>query len=146
MLKPICDLGQVIKVYPDLDWDFALNFAEKLRCEKLFILGLYIAHKTLNISVPDQVTKMFDQVEWLDVDISMDSYLASGRKINNPAKLSWKFVVNTCIEYTYPLKTLDKPSNFFEVLRVFDMVFMIRLFVYSIFIRIWRQIKSIINC
>lgn len=124
MLKPICDLGQVIKVYPDLDWDFALNFAEKLRCEKLFILGLYIAHKTLNISVPDQVTKMFDQVEWLDVDISMDSYLASGRKINNPAKLSWKFVVNTCIEYTYPLKTLDKPSNFFEVLRVFDMVFM----------------------
>jgi hypothetical protein len=146
LLKPICDLGQVIKVYPDLDWDFALNFAEKLRCEKLFILGLYIAHKTLNISVPDQVTKMFDQVEWLDVDISMDSYLASGRKINNPAKLSWKFVVNTCIEYTYPLKTLDKPSNFFEVLRVFDMVFMIRLFVYSIFIRIWRQIKSIINC
>ena len=95
VLKPICDLAQVIKVYPNVDCDLALNMAGKLRCQKLFILGLYIVHRTLNISIPDQVHKMFDQVESLDVKTAIDNYLDSGHEINKSAKLSWKFFINT---------------------------------------------------
>jgi hypothetical protein len=139
LLKPICDLAQVIKTYPDLDWNLAIYLAGKLRCKKLFVLGLYIAHRVLDISVPVQISEMFAQVENLDVSTTIDLYFDDSIKPN-------RSFIDTCIlslqRRIYPLKTLDKKSNQFDFLWLVDTLFIIKLLIYSLFVRIWQLIKS----
>ena len=146
LLKPIGDLAQVVQFYPDLDWDLAIQIATRLRCQKLFILGVYIAHNLLNIDLPTQVKSMFTQVANLDVKIAIDNYLMNGDRQNISYKRSVSaFIMHNWFGYTYPFRTIDNSSSILSLVWINDNLFFIKLFLFSIFIRLCKEIKALLG-
>jgi hypothetical protein len=56
--KHICDVAQIIRAYPDLNWQSALELSSELRCQRLFLLGLGVTRKLLNILLPQFLLEM----------------------------------------------------------------------------------------
>jgi hypothetical protein len=48
----ICDIAEVIRVYPDLPWLDLLERAKALGIERMFLLGLALAHDFLDMPLP----------------------------------------------------------------------------------------------
>ncbi|MEA5619910.1 nucleotidyltransferase family protein [Cronbergia sp. UHCC 0137] len=130
-LKQICDVAQVIQAYPDLDWHLTLQISSELRCEKLFLLGIYITQNVLNISVPDHIESKFIQIRYLDTDISLINSLESNLQqifYQNGILLP---IRNLYLAYILPLKTLDGSLNRWW----FDQSFSIILLYLYFFVR-----------
>jgi hypothetical protein len=53
--KQICDVAQIINVYPNLDWNNALELSASIRSQQLFLSGLQITRKLLGISLPQLI-------------------------------------------------------------------------------------------
>ncbi|MDB9372554.1 nucleotidyltransferase family protein [Nodularia sphaerocarpa] len=114
-LKQICDVAQVIQAYPDLDWHLTLRLSSELRCEKLFLLGIYITQNLFNISVPDHIVSKFIQIKSLDTQISLFNSLES-KTDSTLHQLFYQSRIllgirNLYLGYTSPLKTLDRSLN-----------------------------------
>lgn len=51
----ICDLAELVQVSPDMDWEASERAAAQLRCRRMWLLGLSLAHGLLEAPLPDSV-------------------------------------------------------------------------------------------
>ncbi|MEB3338669.1 MAG: nucleotidyltransferase family protein, partial [Leptolyngbyaceae bacterium] len=56
-LKFICDLAEVIRSHPNLNWEWILTQAEQLRTRRMVFLGLYLCWDLLDTSLPASIIK-----------------------------------------------------------------------------------------
>lgn len=54
-LKWICDVAELLKCYPNLDWDYLLKTSQRLGSERMLSLGLYVAHILLGSDLPQPI-------------------------------------------------------------------------------------------
>jgi hypothetical protein len=61
LLKWICDVAELIRVHP-LDWGLVLRRARQLGCERILLLGLFLARQVLGTTLPLEIlSRMSDQ-------------------------------------------------------------------------------------
>src|SRR5262249_41832935 len=51
----LCDVAECIRAEPNLDWAVLRTRARKLRMERVLRLGLSLAHRHLDVALPEQV-------------------------------------------------------------------------------------------
>ena len=51
-LSWLCDLAELIRAQPDLDWDQIWSWAREFRSERMLAIGLILAHDVLGASAP----------------------------------------------------------------------------------------------
>ncbi len=56
-LKMICDIGELLREYPDMDWERVVNEARRLRSERILFLGLLLVNELLDIALPEDVSQ-----------------------------------------------------------------------------------------
>ena len=56
-LKTICDVGELLRVYPDMNWERVMNDARRLRSERILFLGLLLANELLDVALPENVSQ-----------------------------------------------------------------------------------------
>lgn len=54
-LAKICDIAQLLRVHPSMDWNCVINQARKLGSERMLILGLLLAQKLLGTDLPNEI-------------------------------------------------------------------------------------------
>lgn len=54
-LKWICDVAELIRAYPNLDWDQVLTQASQLHSQRMLLLGVELARQLLEIRIPETV-------------------------------------------------------------------------------------------
>jgi hypothetical protein len=57
-LEMICSVAELIRSYTDMDWLQVANLAAGLRCERILLLGLFLAHDLLGAPLPARVLAM----------------------------------------------------------------------------------------
>lgn len=55
-LSWVCDIAELVKRYPDLDWTYLVDQAQQLGGMRMLLIGLQLAHNSLDASVPPQIT------------------------------------------------------------------------------------------
>jgi hypothetical protein len=53
----ICDVAELLRVQPQMDWDAVRPEARRLRCERLLRLGVYLAEGVLGAPLPPDVSR-----------------------------------------------------------------------------------------
>jgi SAM-dependent methyltransferase len=56
----IADIAELIEAQP-VDWPVTLRIAEKLKSRRLLLLGLYLAHRVLDASLPAHILELAEQ-------------------------------------------------------------------------------------
>ncbi len=56
-LAKICDIAEVIRVYPGMDWNRLIKQASNLGSERMLFLGLLLAHDLLGIDLPEEILR-----------------------------------------------------------------------------------------
>jgi hypothetical protein len=56
-LNWVCDLAELIRVHQELDWEGLLERARTLGCERILLLGLFLAHDLLGALLPSDVLR-----------------------------------------------------------------------------------------
>lgn len=54
-LKWICDVAELIRAYPNLDWDRVLTQAKQLHSQRMLLLGVGLGRELLGVRVPETV-------------------------------------------------------------------------------------------
>lgn len=81
-IKWVCDVAEVLRSHPDLDWERIFANATAWRCQRLIYIGLALAHRVLDAPIPESVYARYST----DADVLMlsermpASLLASPRK------------------------------------------------------------------
>jgi hypothetical protein len=81
-LSWVCDIAELIRTHPDLDWHWILEQADQLRCDRMVSLGLFLAHELLEAPLPATIQqriqatpsqhKLADQVySWLFSEVGV---------------------------------------------------------------------------
>ncbi|AFY33784.1 nucleotidyltransferase family protein [Calothrix sp. PCC 7507] len=114
--KQICDVGQIIRAYPDLNWQSALELSSELHSQRLFLIGLSVTHKLLHVPLPQFMVEMLVRSQPTD-----ERLLES-----NPLQKSYGLQV--WWEYTDQLKTLDKSwHGLFITTHYLELIFRLML-------------------
>jgi hypothetical protein len=56
-LKWICDIGELLTRYPNLNWQVVLERARQLGCYRILLTGLALARDTMGIHLPEEVER-----------------------------------------------------------------------------------------
>jgi hypothetical protein len=51
----ICDIAELVRVHGEMNWRLAIEQARALGCERMLLLGLYLAHDLLGMALPGAV-------------------------------------------------------------------------------------------
>jgi hypothetical protein len=97
--KQICDVAQIIKSYPDLNWDKALELSDAFHCQQLFLSGLQTTHLLLGITLPPVIRE------------KLVENIASVKQIFDRNSLPAQIMPGIWSEYRSQLKTLDRPRD-----------------------------------
>ncbi len=54
-LKTICDVAELIRTHPDINWDLLIEEARIIGCQRILFLGLFLASEMLGAVLPDKV-------------------------------------------------------------------------------------------
>ena len=57
-LEMISSIAELVRSHTDIDWMQVTNLATKLRCERILLLGLFLAHDFLGAPLPARVLEM----------------------------------------------------------------------------------------
>ena len=61
LIKWSCDLAQFLKTYPNFDWDYIIERAEKTNMELLLFSSLYLTNLLYGTVFPESVTKRIEE-------------------------------------------------------------------------------------
>ena len=102
--KQICDVAQIIRAYPDLNWQSALKLSSKLHSQQLFLIGLSITRKLLHIPLPQFMLEMLVKSQLTDERLFGGDFLREDLRLPTASSTlqAWWW------EYTNQLKTLDQ--------------------------------------
>lgn len=56
-LKWICDVAELVRACPDLDWEKTMRRAEELGSKRMLLLGLFLAENLLGTALPNEVQR-----------------------------------------------------------------------------------------
>jgi len=56
----LCDIAELIRCYPKLDWKQAIETASSLRARRILLLGLSLARNALGAEIPDWINATID--------------------------------------------------------------------------------------
>lgn len=54
-LKWVCDVAEILRTHPDLNWTSIMSSSSAWGCQRLVMMGLLIAHRLLDAPLPDEV-------------------------------------------------------------------------------------------
>jgi hypothetical protein len=54
-LSKICDIAELLRTHPRMNWERVFNEAEKLGCRRMIALGLIVSHQLLGAPAPEAV-------------------------------------------------------------------------------------------
>jgi hypothetical protein len=54
-LKWVCDVAEILRAHPDLDWERCLISASNWHCQRMLYMGLSLAHLVLDAPLPEAV-------------------------------------------------------------------------------------------
>jgi len=57
-LRSICDVAELVRNHPQLDWTHIIQEAKKLRVQRMLYLGLLLAHQILDLDLPLQIAQL----------------------------------------------------------------------------------------
>jgi hypothetical protein len=57
----ICDISEILRKHPDLDWDYIVQTAKLFGVKRILLLGLLLAHKFLGANINEGILEMIDQ-------------------------------------------------------------------------------------
>jgi hypothetical protein len=60
-LNWICDVAELIRANPDLDWHQVENKASQWGCQRMLHMGLILAHKLLDTTLPTKIEQLIEQ-------------------------------------------------------------------------------------
>jgi hypothetical protein len=53
----LCDIAEIMRLRPDLDWDAVIARSQLLVCRRMLYLGILLAHDLLDAPLPDAIVK-----------------------------------------------------------------------------------------
>ena len=59
-LKWVCDVAELVRSHPDLDWNHIFVHASNWRCRRMLYLGLAVAHLLLDVPLPAAVLERLE--------------------------------------------------------------------------------------
>lgn len=54
-LNWLCDIAEIIRVQPGLNWERVIQQTREVHCMRMLFLGLFLAHRLLGVILPSQV-------------------------------------------------------------------------------------------
>jgi Uncharacterised nucleotidyltransferase len=60
-LSWICDISEIVKKHPTLNWNYIVQEADQFGVKRILLLGLLIAHDFLGTNLPEYILVMIDQ-------------------------------------------------------------------------------------
>lgn len=59
-LEAVCSVAELVHSHSALDWTNLLQTADEMRCERMVLLGLFMAHDLLGVGLPGYLRKMIE--------------------------------------------------------------------------------------
>jgi hypothetical protein len=81
-LKWVCDVAELLRSHPDLDWERIFANATAWRCQRLIHIGLALAHRVLDAPIPESVCARYST----DADVRMLSERMPASLLVSPRK------------------------------------------------------------
>ena len=76
LLKWVCDVAELLRSQPNLDWDQIVSCASNWRCQRMLYMGLSLAHRLLDAPLPERVlTRLKDETEVQELSHRMPASL-----------------------------------------------------------------------
>jgi hypothetical protein len=100
-IRWLCDVSELIRAYPNLDWEKVAAQAKTLMIERRLYLGLYLAHLLLDIQIPPAIEEKIDhfpQVKFLAREV-MQNLFSSDIEISENEK------------FLFQLRTMDRNAD-----------------------------------
>lgn len=66
-LKWVCDVAELLRTHPNLNWTSVMSSSSAWGCQRLVMMGLSIAHRLLDAPLPDEVLSRLE--EELEINI-----------------------------------------------------------------------------
>lgn len=104
--KQICDAAQIIQAYPNLKWEAALKLSSELRSQKLFLIGLTVTRKVLDVPLPQFILEKRVKIQSIDEQVFDEQVF--GEQIFQDDRTPSGVITTWWLEYTDQLKTLDQ--------------------------------------
>lgn len=86
LLKKICDVAEIIRAYPNLDWEKVFVQAQQLGCERLILTGLALTHKLYEMPLPDEVLSKISSISIVQ-ELSEELKQLFFHQANHPEKI-----------------------------------------------------------
>ncbi|BAZ11070.1 hypothetical protein NIES4071_28950 [Calothrix sp. NIES-4071] len=59
-LNWLCDIADLIRVKPDVNWDSVIQLTYELDCQRMLFLALYLTHNLLGVQLPIEVLRKIE--------------------------------------------------------------------------------------
>ncbi|PMB42709.1 hypothetical protein CEN41_14660 [Fischerella thermalis CCMEE 5330] len=53
----LCDIAELLRTNPEVNWDYLIQVTTELDCKRMFFLGLFLAHHLLDVTLPVKVLR-----------------------------------------------------------------------------------------
>jgi len=61
ILDLVCCVSELIRVRKNINWGYTLEYANRIHCRRVLLLGLFLARDLLGVNLPDYIDQMIDQ-------------------------------------------------------------------------------------
>lgn len=95
-LSWVCDIAEVIRVHQTINWQQVIEQAKKLGGERMLLLGLYLASKLLETSLPEEVRQRIEAdpvVDSLAAQVCQQLFCKSDSSFGNSE--IWRFYLQS---------------------------------------------------
>ena len=93
-LEMICSVAELLCSHADMDWRRIQNLATELRCERILLLGLFLAHDLLGAPLPDHILGRVEadpKVQKLAMALYKNLFLKDGGSPKNEINPKFSF-------------------------------------------------------
>jgi len=105
-LKWVCDISELVQNAPQLDWQDVFRRAHTMQTERMLMVGLLIAHESLDLPLPDSVLARI-QADDTTQRLALYVYQWMFREVNGFKDL----VIRAIFDYSFDLKMRPQLKN-----------------------------------
>ena len=139
----VCDIAELLRANPSLDWEAVLKESSETKTERMLLLGLSLAHHLLGANVPAQILRIIltdKTIQSLTCEIRSRLFLEATRVDNSLAEFGFYFRlmkgVLSRLSYVTRYWLTTNPADW-EHLKLPDKLF----FLYPL-VRGWRLLNK----
>jgi hypothetical protein len=129
-LSRVCDVAELVRAYPDLDWNNILEMSKSMGSKRMILMGLLLANHLLGVAIPDivwQESQADSSLRKLFGKVTTD--LSSSEEPKEPGEVQrslfyiklqerWRDKVRTALgllDHSGWLKVTDNDREFFRL-------------------------------